>query len=91
MPKKAKELSAIKISKLNTKGLFAVGGVVGLHINVTNNKSKNWILRIKIAGVRRDIGLGSYPSISLSDARNKARVLRDQIQDGIDPIRLQYA
>lgn len=86
MPRKIGELSAIKIRKLNSKGLFSVGGVSGLYINITNTVSKNWILRIKIAGTRRDIGLGGYPSISLSDARNKARVLRDQIQDGIDPI-----
>ncbi len=86
MPRKVKELSAIKISKLNSKGLYSVGGVCGLYINVTRTASKNWILRIKIAGTRRDIGLGGYPSITLADARSKARVLRGQIQDGIDPV-----
>lgn len=35
---------------------------------------------------RRDVGLGSYPEVSLAEAREKARELRKQIRGGIDPI-----
>lgn len=35
---------------------------------------------------RRDVGLGSYPEVSLAEAREKARELRKQVRGGIDPI-----
>jgi len=35
---------------------------------------------------RRDLGLGSYPEVSLSEARDKAREMRKQIKNGIDPL-----
>ena len=35
---------------------------------------------------RRDIGLGSFPEVSLSEAREKARELKKKIRDGIDPL-----
>ena len=95
MPKKAKELSALAVSKLKTKGRYAVGGVDGLHLFIVGN-SRTWILRIA-TGIRtnrkgetvvrrRDMGLGSYPEISLAEARDKARDMRKQVKSGIDPI-----
>src|SRR5207248_3992165 len=36
---------------------------------------KAWILRIGVNGARREFGLGSYPEISLQDARSKAEEL----------------
>ena len=95
MPKKAKELSAIAVSKLKTKGRYAVGGIDGLHLFVVGN-SRAWILRVavgtrtnshgKTVVHRRDIGLGSYPEVSLTEARDKARELRKQVKSGIDPL-----
>jgi len=35
---------------------------------------------------RRDMGLGSYPEVSLAEARDKARDLRRQVRNGIDPL-----
>jgi integrase len=32
------------------------------------------------------MGLGSYPEVSLAEAREKARELRKQVKDGIDPL-----
>lgn len=32
------------------------------------------------------VGLGSFPEISLSDARDRARDVKQQIRDGVDPI-----
>ena len=35
----------------------------------------------------RDMGLGSYPEISLAETRDdKAREMRRQVRDGIDPL-----
>lgn len=32
------------------------------------------------------MGLGPYPEVSLAEARDKARELRKQIRNGIDPL-----
>jgi integrase len=95
MPKKAKELSVSAVSKLKTKGRYAVGGADGLHLRIVGN-SRTWVLRVvvgtrtnskgKIVVHRRDMGLGSYPEISLAEARDKARELRKQVRSGIDPL-----
>lgn len=86
MPKKAKELSAIEVSRLTTAGLQAVGGVAGLLLQVTKTGSRSWILRVVVGSKRRDIGLGGYPDVSLGQARELARISRLKIQEGIDPV-----
>ncbi|MFC4953128.1 tyrosine-type recombinase/integrase [Acinetobacter puyangensis] len=95
MPKKAKELSAMSVAKLKENGRHAVGGVDGLHLRIVNN-SRAWVLRVvvgqrandygELKNHRRDIGLGSYPEVSLAEAREKARELKKQIRDGVDPL-----
>lgn len=95
MPKKAKELSALAVSKIKTDGRYAVGGADGLHLRVAGT-SRTWVLRLAVGTRinangstvihRRDIGLGSYPEVTLAEAREKARELRKQVRDGIDPI-----
>ena len=47
---------------------------------------KTWVLRYQVNGVRHDKGLGSYPDVSLKEARSKAGVDRGLIAKGIDPI-----
>jgi hypothetical protein len=34
--------------------------------------AKSWLLRYQLAGKVHDLGLGSYPEISLADARGRA-------------------
>lgn len=86
MPKKAKELSAIEISRLSAPGMAAVGGVAGLYLHINQTGAKCWILRVLVGAQRRDMGLGGYPSVTLAKARDKARDARDAIEKGIDPI-----
>ena len=95
MPKKAKELSALSVSKLKINGRYPVGGVDGLQLRVMDG-SRSWILCIAVGTRidnkgqpvvhRRDMGLGAYPEISLGEAREKARELRKQVRDGVDPV-----
>ncbi len=84
--KKAKELTPIEIRTLNQKGRFPVGGVAGLYLQVRPPKGKSWVLRAIIGAKRRDIGLGAFPDVPLTEARIKARGLKEQILMGIDPI-----
>ena len=48
--------------------------------------ARSWILRASVGGRRRDIGLGGYPDVTLSMAREGARLAREQIRSGIDPV-----
>ena len=86
MPRKAKELGALKVAGLNSPGLHAVGGVAGLALQVTNRGARSWILRVMVGGKRRDMGLGGFPDVTLAGAREAARIARDKIKKGIDPI-----
>jgi len=72
MPKVAKELTALAVSKIKGDGLYAVGGVPGLYLQIIGN-SRSWIFRAVIDGRRKKIGLGSCVRLSLAEAREKAR------------------
>lgn len=85
MPKVAKELGALAVSRLDKPGDHCVGGVPGLFLQI-NGSAKSWILRVVIGGKRRKAGLGSFPGVTLAQAREKAREARNQISRGIDPI-----
>jgi len=86
MSRKAKELGAMAVSKIKTAGMHFVGGVDGLAIQGLESGARTWILRVMVGGKRRDMGLGGYPDVTLAGARDAARIARDKIRNGIDPI-----
>ncbi|MCC5960015.1 MAG: integrase arm-type DNA-binding domain-containing protein [Rhodobacteraceae bacterium] len=91
MPKIAEELTALDVKRLAHPGgkrniLFPVGGVTGLYLQVTPKNGRSWVLRVMVGKLRRDIGLGGFPAVTLSQARDKAREARDKIERGIDPV-----
>ena len=91
MPRIAKELSALEVKRLEHPGgkgnaAFAVGGVSGLMLQVTPNGGRSWLLRATVGARRREIGLGGFPDVTLSQARDRARELKGQIRDGVDPV-----
>ena len=58
----------------------------GLILRVRPTGSKHWVQRIVIRGKRRDIGLGSYPLVSLAEARDLAFENRKLARAGGDPV-----
>ncbi len=86
MPRKAKELSPLEVRRLTRPGRWSVGGTDGLALQVTPSGARSWVLRVAAGGRQREMGLGSFPSVTLADARNKARQQRALVKEGIDPI-----
>ena len=87
MPKVTAPLSDAAIRRLNSKGRHPVGGVPGLRLQVSASGARSWILRATTVGGRvRDIGLGSYPTVSLKAARDQATTIRLDIQRKLDPL-----
>lgn len=86
MPKRAKELSAIQVRRIDKPGMHAVGGVAGLLLQVTEGEGRSWVLRARVGNRRRHVGLGPYPEVSLAQARDKAREAKEQLRKGIDPV-----
>lgn len=86
MALKPKELGALAVSRLTKPGLHFVGGVSGLALQVAPTGSRSWVLRATVGGKRRDMGLGGYPDVTLAGAKDAARLARDKIRNGVDPI-----
>lgn len=78
------QLSAMRIKALTEPGRYTDGD--GLMLIVKESGAKSWMLRVRIEGERRDIGLGSLKVMTLAEARAKAIELRRDIARGIDPI-----
>ncbi|MBW4331109.1 integrase arm-type DNA-binding domain-containing protein [Stakelama sp. CBK3Z-3] len=58
----------------------------GLFLLVQPTGALLWRFRFKILGVERKLSLGSYPDVSLKEARLKRDEARAQVIDGIDPV-----
>ena len=84
MPRYARPLSSRRVQSLKTRGFYCDGG--GLYLQVSKSGSKSWVFRYAIGGHKRDMGLGSIATFTLSEARGLARKMRQLVADGSDPI-----
>ena len=74
------------IRNLKIKGRYTDSATQGLNIQVKVNGAKYWTFRYHYQGKRHDLGLGTYPAISLKDARARATAARNEINQGARPI-----
>jgi integrase len=77
-------LTALSIGRIRTPGYVADGG--GLYLQVSDSRARSWIFRFALARRRREMGLGSYPAVSLAAARIAASEARSLVKAGQDPI-----
>jgi len=82
MPKQPKVFTVATIAKLRRLGRYAVGGCSGLQLRVRESGARVWVLRILIAGQRRDLTLGCLDTISLAQARDMAWNVRHALLGG---------
>jgi integrase len=80
----AKSFTARALSTARKHGRYSVGG--NLYLLVAKSGSRSWVLRYKYAGQRHDMGLGSYPAVSIVRARAAVLEVRRQLAGGIDPL-----
>jgi integrase len=86
MPRRAKGLSAAKVSKA---GPGRYGDGTGLYLLVRSAEARFWVFRYVRTGRMRELGLGpasGRAAVSLADARKKARTLYDLHREGRDPL-----
>ena len=79
---KNQALSASFVRSVKATGAYTDGN--GLVFRVADNGRKTWIQRVSIGGKQRNVGLGSYPTVGLSDARQAAIENSRAIQAGRD-------
>lgn len=75
-------MSATKVRGLKAPGFHEDGG--GLRLIVADSGAKRWVMRISARGKRHQLGFGSYPSVSLERAREKAAEARRTVSEGRD-------
>ena len=80
-----KGLTAAKLNSKLEPGKYHDGGGTGLFVLVDRRGSKFFVQRITFKGKRHEIGLGSFPTVSLSSARDTARTNKQLARDGTDP------
>ena len=77
-------LTDAAISKA-TDGEYSDGGGLALRV-AKSGTHKSWVLRVHADGKRVARGLGSYPEISITAARQSAAVGRSEIKTGREPV-----
>lgn len=83
----SKRLNALAIANANREGNLHDGG--GLYLRVRADGSKSWAFRYSMAGRKHWMSLGPLRDVSLSEAREQARQLRNQVRDGYDPLAMR--
>ena len=81
---KTNALSASFVKSVKDAGAYSDGN--GLVLRVADNGRKTWIQRVSVGGKQRNVGLGSFPQIGLSDARQAAIENSRAIALGRNPV-----
>ena len=87
------KLSARAVAAATKPGLYGDGG--GLYLQVADvsgtGPTKSWVFRYMLERRARKMGLGGLATFSLAEARERARLARQQLADGIDPVEARLA
>ena len=70
---------------------FKVSDSHGLYLLVNPGGSRLWYLKYRINGKESRFGLGAYPDISLSDARQQRDGIRKLLAQNINPAQQRIA
>jgi integrase len=65
---------------------FKVFDADGLYLLVQPSGALLWRFRYRCRGIERKLSLGSFPEVSLQQARRKRDKAKAELEDGIDPV-----
>jgi integrase len=82
--KKSTDIRTLKA--LNKPQRYSIPNVTGLHLFVKADLSKYWVYRYTYLGQRYDLGLGSFPAVTLAEASAKALKMKGMVLNGINPV-----
>ena len=86
MPKRIQPLSDIQVKNAKAKDKdFKLSDGFGLHLLVTPTGGKLWRMQYRFAGKQKLLAFGSYPAVTLADARQRREDARKVLANGIDP------
>ena len=92
MPKRVQPLTDLQVSKAKPKDKnFKLADGGGLYLLVTSTGGKLWRFDYRFAGKRKTLAIGSYPEITLAEARTKRDAARKQIAATVDPGEIKRA
>jgi integrase len=57
----------------------------GLYLDVRQNGARYWRMKYRFAGQEKLLALGTYPEVSLGEARGRRDSARVLLRDGVDP------
>src|SRR5277367_1766313 len=89
MGNEVRKLSARGAATVAEPGRHSDGG--GLYLNVTETGARSWLFMWKVAGRRREMGLGSARAVPLARARELAAECRAAVAAGRDPLQERVA
>ena len=98
MARTIEKLSPARVRTAKPRGkrralVIADGG--NLYLQATlgpdGNVRRSWVFRYELNGRRRDMGLGPTFTVGLAQARAKAKALREQLLDDVDPLEAREA
>jgi integrase len=84
----AESSSPVKLTATGLKrlGLGMYGDGDGLWLRVVTPERRSWLFRYQRQGKAHEMGLGSFPAVSLAEAREKVQAARKLLSNGIDPL-----
>lgn len=84
MARQVEKLSPLGVKKETKPGYYGDGA--GLWLQVSQSGSKSWIFRFTYAGKQREMGLGAMHTVTLAEARARAKEQRVILMAGMDPL-----
>lgn len=80
----AREVDAFK-APLSGRIEYWDDSTPGFGLRVSDSGRKTWVVMYRLGGILKRLTLGTYPALSLADARKKAKDEQSRVANGADP------
>lgn len=92
MPKRIQPLSDIQVKNAKPKDKDCkLSDGFGLHLLVTPTGGKLWRMQYRFADKQKLLSFGSYPAVTLADARQRREDAKKLLANGVDPGEIKKA